>query len=557
MKKMVRCFCLGALLTTMSSASIAHSEETPQGAGKAVQVTISKDREYNGKYDSLSHFKKLAGAVGWEFSPNAETTAELNRFNVKTIRCINVDSVTGIFEPDGTFRITGGTERLDQNLNTCKELGAVPHIIFGQGVPRELQATAREVEERVSVLGQQEGQVVYFNGDWEKMRAYWRALYKYILVDQGFLNARFEIGNEPDIGGVFVRRLTPGKTPPGSAGLYGLYYETYTNVVKAAEEFESAYPGLRVVIGGPAIAWAYTLKYGDFKWLDRFLKDASKDKLRVDFIGVHYYGNVSSLNGEYPMNFPSFVKMLKAARQVKDATFPGIPFQITEWGASYHTQNDPCGYVNATNIASAWSAAFLKLMAEQEIDEAIFLVTTDLQLTDKSGLDANGWGWPSLFVNPQVFGQPWPKTPAHILDMASRLSGERVSLNSANKAIDGIASMDGNKLTIMLWNYAAEIPETSPPEILGKDLRVELDFDQLLSRPGGRMAAQKVTTQMVSENHSNSWTIFQKTGNIDEGSHLQTVDEKSLAGAGNRYSLLVPRCSVAFLTINLKPLETK
>ncbi|GAT32249.1 glycosyl hydrolases family 39 [Terrimicrobium sacchariphilum] len=557
MKKMARSLCLGALLTMMNLSFIAHSEVAPQGAGKTVQVTILKDREYNGKYDSLSHFKKLAGAVGWEFDPNAETTAELKRFGVKTIRCINVDGVTGIFEPDGTFRITGGTERLDQNLNTCKELGAVPHIIFGQSVPGELQATAKDVEERVSVLGQQEGQVVYFNGDWQKLRAYWRALYKYILLDQGFLNARFEIGNEPDIGGVFARRLTPEKTPAGSAALYGLYYETYTNVVKAAEQFEKEYPGLRVVIGGPALAWAFTQKYGDFKWLDRFLKDAAKDKLRVDFIGVHYYGNVSSLNGEYPMNFPSFVKMLKAAKSVRDATFPGIPFQITEWGASYHTQNDPCGYVNATNIASAWSAAFLKLMAEQEIDEAIFLVTTDLQLANTSGLAANGWGWPSLFVNPQVFGQPWPKTPAHILDMAARLSGERVTLTSANKAIDGVASLDRNKLTIMLWNYAAEIPETSPPENLGKDLRVELDFDQLISRPGGRMAADKVSTQMVSENLSNSWTIYQKTANVDKGSRLQTVEEKSLSGSGNKYSLLLPKCSVAFLTIDLKPLETK
>jgi len=277
----------------------------------------------------------------------------------------------------------------------------------------------------------------------------------------------------------------------------------------------------------------------------------------VDFIGVHYYGNVSSLNGEYPMNFPSFVKMLKAAKSVRDATFPGIPFLITEWGASYHTQNDPCGYVNATNIASAWSAAFLKLMADQEIDEAIFLVTTDLQLANQSGLEANGWGWPSLFVNPQVFGQAWPKTPAHVLDMVARLSGERVSLTSASKAIDGVAALDGNKLTIMLWNYAAEIPETSPPEILGKDLRVEVDFDQLLSRPGGRMAAEKISTQMVSENLSNSWTIYQKTGNIDEGSRLQTIEEKSLAGSGNKYALLLPKCSVAFLTIDLKPFETR
>jgi len=550
--KSVPITCLSMVLASMTVASLSHAQEAAAPA-KTVPVTLSHDREFKGKYETLEHFKKLAGAVGWEFSPNAETTAELKRLDVKTIRCINVDSVGGYFEDDGAFRITGGTDRLDQHLATCKQLGAVPHIIFGQGVPTELHATPEQVEERASLLGQQEGEVAFFNGDWEKMRAYWSALFKYILLDQGFLNARFEIGNEPEIGGVFVRRLTPEKTPPGSTALYNLYYETYTNVVKAAGEFESKYPGQRIVIGGPALAWAYTQKYGDFKWLDRFLKNASRDKLRVDFIGLHFYGNVSSLDGEYPMNFPSFVQMLKAAKVVRNATFPGIPFQITEWGASYHTQNDPCGQVNATHVASAWSAAFLKLMAEQEIDESIFLVTTDVIDPAKSGLEANGWGWPSLFVNPQAFGRAWPKTPVHVLDMVSRLSGQRVAFQSANKAIDGVASMDGDKLTVMIWNYAAEIPEGAPPEKLGRDLRVELDFNKIVSRPGKRMIPEKVTTLMVSENISNSWDIFQKTGNIDAGSELQTIDEKSMTGSGNRYSLNLPKCSVAFITIDLKP----
>ncbi|MEI8195695.1 MAG: hypothetical protein WCI73_07290 [Phycisphaerae bacterium] len=254
------------------------------------EITVHADRVTG--TDDVARLQHLASGVGWEFSPNAQTTAELKRIGIKTIRCINVDPLVGVFGPDGKF-VVGNPTRLLQHFETCRAVGAIPHICIAIGLPDYLRLTEEDLPAaQRGLMGNQMKTSAFGPTDWGKFRALYKALFKYVLVDQNFPNARFEVGNEPDIGCLFVPR--PPKPANGSAAAYDAYLNIYRNVAQAAVEFERENPKHKVILGGPALAWAYTFKFGDFNWSERFIKDVAEQKLKCDFIGLHVYGNISS-----------------------------------------------------------------------------------------------------------------------------------------------------------------------------------------------------------------------------------------------------------------------
>ncbi|MCC6445162.1 MAG: hypothetical protein IT210_17095 [Armatimonadetes bacterium] len=259
--------------------------------------------------DDLAKLKKLASGVGWEFAPNRDTARALKALGMRYIRCINVDLLPGGFDPGGRFILSESPGRLDAHLEACQEVGANPHIVFGMSVPEPLRVSNEEVHKRLGVLGQQPGPYVYWNGDWARFKAHCKAYFDYVLVKKRFPKARFEVGNEPDIDGQFPRLPGP-KMGMGSDALYRSYFEVYRHAAEAADEYEKK-TGLKVSLGGPALAWAFSFKFGDFNWIEWFLKDCAARKVRLDFIGIHFYGNIASLDGRYPSAYPSYTAMLK------------------------------------------------------------------------------------------------------------------------------------------------------------------------------------------------------------------------------------------------------
>ncbi len=222
--------------------------------------------------DDLAKLKRLASGVGWEFSPNSETAQQLKAIGVRYIRCINVDPLPGSFDAQGRFVLLKKPQRLDAHLSTCRETGANPHVVFCMSVPESLQVPVAEVTQRLGILGQQPGPYVYWNGDWERFKAHCKAFFEYVMVTNQFPNARFEVGNEPDIDGQFPR-LPGSRMGKGTSELYRSYFEVYRHAALAAAEYEKE-RGIKVTLGGPALAWAFSFKFGDFNWIDRFLRDS-------------------------------------------------------------------------------------------------------------------------------------------------------------------------------------------------------------------------------------------------------------------------------------------
>lgn len=309
-------------------------------------------------------------------------------------------------------------------------------------------------------------------------------------------------------------------------------------------------------IGGPALSWAYTFRFGEVKkWCREFMKDCSEQKVKLDYLGVYYYGNISSLHGEYASGYPSFVEMIQETREARDRYCPGLPISMSEWGASYHTDNEPRSMVNADNVGAAWSADFLNTMLENGIEDALYLVTTDRQNPEANSIDGdnfyakNGWGWPSMFVNPIVFRAVWPKASSHVFGMIHKMAGTRITLEGSVNSVRGIASIDpaGKRVTLMVWNYNCEIPEAREAINLGKDveLRVALDGAKAFF---GAQARVKARSWMVSSDLSNAWGEFQKNKMVTEASELQAIqatETKPPAVPG--ISVPLPSSSVLFV----------
>ncbi|MCX6376275.1 MAG: hypothetical protein NTU88_09645 [Armatimonadetes bacterium] len=475
--------------------------------------------------DDIQQLKRLASGVGWEFEPNAETTAGLRAIGIKTIRCINVDPLPGKFDKAGKFVISDEPNRLLQHLQTCREIGADPHIIVATGLHPDLRVMEEDIPaSQRGLLGNQTKTTVFGPKDWGKFQHYCEAYFEYVLITHKFPQAVFEVANEPDIGGAMYPM--PPKPAMGSRALYDAYFALYTNVAKAAQRFEAEHPGVKVQLSGPGGAWAYSFRFGDFNWAERFLADCHRDHLKLDSIGLHFYGNCSSIDGEYAGAFPSFTEMLHSTKSARDRYCPNVPIRITEWGASYQTSNSPPARINGNHIGAAWSAAFLNTMLNSGVDAALYLVTTDHQQQGANGAWENVWGWPSLFVNPVVFGgHAYPKAPYHVFDMVARLAGTRVEATRGEKTVNCIASVDAQdkRITVLVWNHAYQIPERPVGTENAQREAVTLRIREAERFFGG----QKVTMErwLVSETVSNAEYLFTKEGKIDDRCRLQRVDQ--------------------------------
>jgi tetratricopeptide (TPR) repeat protein len=470
--------------TLFSAALAAFTAASCFAASSARLDVFAAEKQNLTQGDDIKQLKKLALSTGWEFAPNQITNIYLKDLGVNRIRCINIDKFPGEFDEKGHYRINGPMNtRLDHHLQICADIGAIPHLVIGPSMPEALlrqtepKETAKGIMGNVGISGR-----VYGPSDYKLYRNYFVAVFEYIIIEKGLTTAVFETFNEPDIGGGFIYE-TPKVPGRGSKEAYDNLLKNYRIIAEAAAIFEQRHPGHKVVLGGPALAWAYTFKFGAFNWGNRFVEDCAKNNLKLDFVGVHYYGNISPISGETQKEYnayPSFLKMVDEIKASIAKHNPGLPIYITEYGPSYDVTYRPKAMVNGDNIGAAWNMAFLKAMLETGIDTAAYLVTTDIARKDKSTEQLNNvWGWCSYFVNPNAYGYPYPKAPYHTFKMVSELKGARVRLNRTAGNTDGIATVDQKRKTLqlLLWNYAADIPEgksaidRSAPETLTIKIR--------------------------------------------------------------------------------------
>lgn len=385
----------------------------------AVQVDLAVNHNR-----TAEQLLQLTDAVGADFHRRSEYVSLLrDDLRIKRIRLINVDN--------GENELINGqliARKLALGLRWCREVGAAPHIVIGQGIPRWLSTYQNDP--------------LYGPSDFEQYRAYIQKIFRYVIITNGFKDATWEVANEPDIDAA-PHVVYPQSVAFGRDDDYRSYLSLYRTIAEQAVKFELDNPGLKVPLGGPVTT---IFSFGDthwvpFNWHERFLADIARRGIKLDFFVFHFYGNGSAIANRpvLPSAYPSFEEIMAKTQGWIDQYKPGLPIWLSEWGPSYHTNMSPAGIFNGNYVGGAWSAAFINSMLQSGVSKAFLLNTNDMS--------PQNWGWPALLH------EQTRKPIYHVLRMFRSLTGQLLQTQDDIETVDAIAEKNGETFRVVVWNF--------------------------------------------------------------------------------------------------------
>lgn len=329
------------------------------------------------------------------------------------MRLINVEWGTKVrIQPNGTLHIRW-SHKLEHELAECRKYGFIPHIVIGQTDP-------------AAVTGWQRNGHVIGVDSWPRYRAYVRAMIRHVVVDWGFADSEWEVGNEmdnPKFNWVDVNGMNGRLDPAG----YHAYLKLYSAISDVFAKAKKQFPTDTILLGGPALT-QNSMNYPlDSKrnWIMRFSHDVTAEKLVCDFISMHGYGSAFSR--------PSLLERVNAMRQAMDADGRIMPIWFTEWGANAFYTRAP---VNFSPVAGAYSLSFIDALAQSGVSGALFIAAQR-----KPG----AYG-PALFN-----ADGTPADAYRALQYIMTLHGTRVGCTTNDSKVGCLAVKDGSKATILLW----------------------------------------------------------------------------------------------------------
>lgn len=219
----------------------------------------------------------------------------------------------------------------------------------------------------------------------------------------------YEVWNEPDLESFGKWHYSGSKN----------YLELYFYSVKGAENARDVFP---FKIGGPVTTALYK------NWIQRFLDYAILNNLRVDFLSWHHY---SKKTNDYVDDVIKLNKWL--AENPKYYKYSALPKIISEWG--YDSEKNP---IADTQVGAAHSLASIRNFINANVDLAFLFEIKD---------GPNGASWGLLDYQ----GNKKPRWYA--LQMLNSLSGNRIMIDGEGTYVSGLASIDENKISLVLVNY--------------------------------------------------------------------------------------------------------
>jgi xylan 1,4-beta-xylosidase len=246
----------------------------------------------------------------------------------------------------------------------------------------------------------------------------------------------FEVWNEPNLD------FWAGE--PRQATYFELYDHT-------ARDIKAVSPRLRV--GGPATAQA--------AWADAFIHHCAENKVPVDFISSHVYGNdrsedVFGTHEEIPRDRMVCRAVAKVHDQIRASPMPKLPLLWSEFNASY--MNEPM--VTDTTYMGPWLADTIR-QCDGLVDEMSY------------------WTFSEVFEEQGVVKQPFyggfgliaaggiPKPAFNAFLLLHRLGEKRLAISSDSALVTQRA--DGT-LVVAAWNMVA-------PGAQGPAKEVEFQFE--------------------------------------------------------------------------------
>jgi xylan 1,4-beta-xylosidase len=320
----------------------------------------------------------------------------------------------------------------------------------------------------------------------------------------------FEVWNEPNID------FWSGD--PKQATYYELYDHT-------ARDIKRVSPRLRV--GGPSTAQA--------AWVDSFIQHDVENKVPVDFVSTHVYGNDTAANvfGTNE-NIPRDRMVCRAAKKVHDevlaSALPQLPVLFSEYNASYANEPD----VTDSIFMGPWLADTIR-----QCDGLVNMLSywTFSDVFDEQGVIKKPfYGGFGLVAEGGV-----PKPSFNAFRLLHMLGTQRIPVDSdsvlATRRADGA-------LVLAVWNYSA-------PEQPGAPKEISLEFDGLKGK-------KHATIYRLDADHGNALPAYAAMGSpasptqkqyqeLKAAANLPAPEVRSLAGGG--ITLTFPAKALALVVI--------
>jgi Beta-xylosidase len=288
------------------------------------------------------------------------------------------------------------------------------------------------------------------------------------------------------------------------------YWQLYDHTARALKQVN-----VRLRVGGPSTAQA--------AWADAFIQHCVENKVPVDFVSSHVYGNDSAkdvfkTDEQIPRDRMVCRAVKKVHDQIRASTMPDLPLIWTEYNASYF--NEPS--VTDSIYMGPWMADTIRQC---------------------DGLTAmmSYWSFSDVFEEQGVVKQPFyggfgliaaddiPKPAFNAFKILHELGDERIATDDPSLLVTRVkgSSAKNAQLVIAAWNLV-------PPDQTGSAKTLHLRFEHLA-------AGRKVSISRVDRNHGDVHPAYEQMGqpryptqrqikSLQQAAELPAPETQSLTG---------------------------
>jgi hypothetical protein len=348
-----------------------------------------------------------------------------SEFTMKRMRNING---LGDCAVNGSGQLSGCT-RLDNDLRNMKAANLTPHVVVGQWAPSSIGGNPLQ----------------WGASQWAQYDALCYAIVNHVANQfggTGFSEALFEVENEMDTT-METKDLWLTTTPnvaQGDRSRYAQFDTVYRHWAKAVDAIAKQHTNKKIRIAGPATGF-WTAHSGGKLWHNQVIEGFAKDKVRLDVVSLHFYGDASNL-AKYSQSIRS---TLNANGNSKAEIW------LTEWGAS-DVGEGALGAINGSHVGAAWAVDLLLQALKGTITGGSFLEVRDNHGEDVAGANSSMYlaTWHHV-----EHGVEYPKPIVNTFSMVDRMTGTRKSaaVNPAKSELHALASCDSSSASLIVSNY--------------------------------------------------------------------------------------------------------
>lgn len=253
------------------------------------------------------------------------------------------------------------------------------------------------------------------------------------------------------------------------------YWELYDHTARAVKAANG-----RLRIGGPATAQA--------AWVDAFIEHCATNKVPVDFISTHVYGDdtakdVFGTNEEIPRNQMVCRAVGKVSKQIKNSARPDLPLIFSEYNATYMNKTE----ITDSSFMGPWLADTIRQC--DGLTKMMSYWTFSDVFEEQGVVKTPFYGGYGVIAEDDI-----PKAAFNAFKVLHGLGDRRI--DAASDSVLVTRRRDGT-LVLAIWNYA-------PPEGGGSSRTFSLHFT-------GVKAKQAAIT-FVDREHGDVRDAYEKMG---------------------------------------------